>query len=150
LLLKLYRTVGIKIFERPRQPFLIGGYRVKAAIVVLSDPKSNCEETLGRVFNALTSAYEFKRNGDDVTIFFQDNGSGWTDELTKSEHPAHGIFEAVKDKVAAVTLGRATVETSARVAKHEFRLIKDGGVLEKPGPPTLQSLLVQGYAILTF
>jgi len=41
--------------------------RQKAAVVVLSDPKSGSqEEALGRVFNALAAAYDFKQRGDDV------------------------------------------------------------------------------------
>lgn len=35
---------------------------MKTAIVVLSDPKSNTEEALGRVFNALAAAYDFKHD----------------------------------------------------------------------------------------
>lgn len=33
----------------------------KAAIVVLADPKSGSEEALGRLFNALAAAYDFKQ-----------------------------------------------------------------------------------------
>ena len=49
---------------------------MKAAIFVLSDPKSGGEEALGRVFNALAVAYEYKQNGDDVSVTFQGAG-GW-------------------------------------------------------------------------
>jgi hypothetical protein len=41
---------------------------MKAAIVVLSDPKPGSEESLGRVFNALAAAYDFKQKGDEVSI----------------------------------------------------------------------------------
>ena len=41
---------------------------MKAAIIILSDPKSGSEEALGRVFNALASAYDFKQQGDEVTV----------------------------------------------------------------------------------
>ncbi len=77
---------------------------MKAAIIVLSDPKSGSEEALGRVFNALAAAYDFKQQGDEVTVRFQ--GAG---ELGQAEHPAHIIFEAVKDKVAGVSCGCADV-----------------------------------------
>ena len=33
---------------------------MKAAIIILSDPKSGSEEALGRVFNALAAAYDFE------------------------------------------------------------------------------------------
>jgi len=35
------------------------------------DPKSTTEEALGGVGNALASAYDFKHNGDDVTVLFR-------------------------------------------------------------------------------
>ena len=41
---------------------------MKAAIIVLSDPKPGSEEALGRLFNGLAAAYDFKSKGDDVTI----------------------------------------------------------------------------------
>ena len=124
---------------------------MKTAIIVLSDPKGGSEEALGRVFNALASAYEFKNNGDEVTILFQGAGSRWAGELTKSEHPAHGLFEAVKDKVAGVSAGCAAVfGATEEVEEHGFHLIKDSAVPGTPGLPSLRSLLVQGYTILTF
>ncbi|WP_394678583.1 hypothetical protein [uncultured Sphingobacterium sp.] len=46
----------------------------KTAIIILSDPKAGSEEALGRVFNALASAYEFKHAGEDVKIIFQGTG----------------------------------------------------------------------------
>ena len=47
-----------------------GAKTLKAAIVVLADPKSGSqEEALGRVFNALAAAYDFKQRGDDVSLF---------------------------------------------------------------------------------
>ncbi len=82
---------------------------MKAAIVVLSDPKSGSEDALGRVFNALAAAYDFKQLGDDVTILFQGAGTRWIGELSKSEHPAHALFEEVKDKVAGASSGCADV-----------------------------------------
>jgi len=48
---------------------------MKAAIVVLSDPKSGTEDALGRLFNALASAYDFKHSGDDHPV--SGAGTGW-------------------------------------------------------------------------
>ena len=66
---------------------------MKAAIIVLSDPKSGSEEALGRVFNALAAAYDFKQQGDEVTVRFQGTGTRWIGELSKAEHPAHVAVE---------------------------------------------------------
>ncbi len=82
---------------------------MKAAIVVLADPESVTEEALGRVFNALASAYDFKQSGDEVTILFQGAGSRWIEVLTKADRPAHKLFDSVKDKVAGVSCGCADV-----------------------------------------
>jgi hypothetical protein len=50
----------------------------RAAIVVLSDPGSGSQqEALGRVFNALAAAYDFKQRGDDVSVLFQGAGRFW-------------------------------------------------------------------------
>ena len=77
--------------------------------MILSAPKSGSEEALGRVFNALAAAYDFKQQGDEVTVRFQGTGTRWIGELTKAEHPAHELFEAVKDQVAGVSCGCADV-----------------------------------------
>ena len=44
---------------------------MKTAIIILSDPKSGSEESLGRLFNALATAYDYKQAGEDVIIQFQ-------------------------------------------------------------------------------
>jgi hypothetical protein len=51
-------------------PYLPEVQNMKAAIVVMSDPEANNDEALGRVFNALGVAYDFKNHGDEVTLVF--------------------------------------------------------------------------------
>ena len=124
---------------------------MKAAIIVLSDPKSNTEEALGRVFNALASAYDFKHGGQEVTVLFQGAGTRWIGELTKTEHPAHDLFEAVKDTVAGVSCGCADVfGATEEVVKSGYELIKDNTVPETTGLPSLRQLTQDGYTVLTF
>jgi hypothetical protein len=124
---------------------------MKAAILVLSDPKGGTDESLGRVFNALASAYEFKASKDEVTIIFQGAGSRWPGELTKPEHPVHGLFEEVKDKVAGISAGCANVFGAADEAKEKgFLLIRDNAVPGTDGLPSLRDLVEQGYTLLTF
>ena len=41
---------------------------MKVTIVILSDPKNGSEEALGRAFNGLAAAYDFKQAGDEVSI----------------------------------------------------------------------------------
>ncbi len=91
---------------------------MKAAIVILSDPKNGLEESAGRAFNALSAAYDFKRQGEDVTILFQGAGTRWIGELTKADHPFHALFETVKDKVAGVS---SVLRLRKRVRRHGNR-----------------------------
>ncbi len=124
---------------------------MKAAIVVLSDPKSGSEESLGRVFNALASAYDFKQRGDDVTVLFQGAGTRWVSEVSKSGHPAHELFEAVKDRVAGVSCACADVfGVSEEVKKTGFDLITDNAVPGTSDLPSLGQLAADGYTVLTF
>ncbi len=124
---------------------------MKAAIVVLSDPKSGSEESLGRVFNALAAAYDFKQQGDEVTVRFQGAGTRWIGELSKAEHPAHDLFEAVKDKVAGVSCGCADVfGANEEAEKSGFELIKDNPIPGTSGLASLRKLVTDGYMVLTF
>ncbi len=124
---------------------------MKAAIIILSDPKSGSEESLGRVFNALAAAYDFKQQGDEVTVRFQGAGTRWIGELGKSEHPAHDLFEAVKDTVAGVSCGCADVfGANEEAEKSGFELIKDNPVPGTSGLASLRKLAADGYTVLTF
>ena len=124
---------------------------MKAAIVVLSDPKSGGEDALGRVFNALASAYDFKHNGDEVTLLFQGAGTRWVSELLKADHPAHELFQTVIDTVAGASCGCADVfGASEDVAKSGFERIKDNPVPGTTGLPSLRKLVADGYHVLTF
>ena len=124
---------------------------MKTAIIVLSDPRSGSEEALGRVFNALAAAYDFKQNGDEVTVRFQGAGTRWIGELSKEEHPAHDLFEAVKDAVAGVSCGCADVfGASEEAEKSGFELIKENPIPGTSGLASLRKLSADGYTVLTF
>ena len=124
---------------------------MKTAIIILSDPKSGSEEALGRVFNGLATAYDFKQQGDDVTVRFQGAGARWVGELSKAEHPAHDLFEAVKDTVAGVSCGCADVfGATEEVEQSGFDLIKDNPIPGTSGLASLRKLTADGYTVLTF
>ncbi len=123
---------------------------MKATIVILSDPK-NGEEALGRVFNGLAAAYDFKQAGDDVSVVFQGTGTRWIAELTQQQHPAHDLFEAVKDQVAGVSCGCAEVFGASEDAeKSGFDLIKENPVPGTRGMASLRKFAAEGSTILTF
>ena len=123
----------------------------KAAIVVLSDPKPGSEEALGRLFNALAAAYDFKRQNMPVTLFFQGTGTRWPGELADREHPAHQLFSAVQDTVAGVSRSCADV-----FGAHDgavacgLDLISESSVPGTSGLPSLARLVGEGYTVLTF
>lgn len=123
----------------------------KAAIVILSDPKSGSEESLGRLFNALAAAYDFKQRGADVQVFFQGAGTRWASELVNPNHPAYELFVAIKDKVAGVSCGCADVFGAQEgVAACGLDLITENAVPNTTGLPSLARLSAEGYNILTF
>jgi hypothetical protein len=124
---------------------------MKVAILVLSDPNSGTDESLGRVFNALASAYDFKQSGDEVSIIFQGAGSRWIEALTKTDHPAHKLFEAVKDMVSGVSCACADVFGAREsVTASGYGLIAENLVPGTSGLPSLSKLFKEGYTILTF
>jgi hypothetical protein len=120
---------------------------MKTAIVVFSDPKAGSEEALGRVFNAMATAYDYKTSGKEVSIYFQGAGTRWPEELSKSDHPGHKLFNEVQDTVAGVSCGCADV-FGAKASG--FDLIKDNAVPGTTGLTSLLKLEDEGFKILTF
>jgi hypothetical protein len=124
---------------------------MKVTIAIFSDPKNGSEEALGRVFNGLAAAYDFKQGGDDVSVVFQGAGTRWIGELTKKDHPAHELFEAVKDQVAGVSCGCADVFGGAEEAqKSGFDLIKNNPIPGTSGLTSFRTLISEGSTVLTF
>ena len=118
-------------------------------IIILSDP-SNGEEALGRVFNALAAAHDFKRNNRPVQLVFQGTGTRWPGVLANAEHPAHALYEAVADTVAGASAGCSAVfGATDELRRHGVSLINDNAV---PGTPGLPSLVEYASAgpVLTF
>lgn len=123
----------------------------KAAIVVLADPKSGSEEALGRLFNALAAAYDFKQQNVPVTLLFQGAGTRWAGELANPEHPAYQLFAAVKITVAGVSCGCADVFGARDGAVAcGLDLITENAVPGTSGLPSLARLVGEGYTVLTF
>jgi hypothetical protein len=120
---------------------------MKTAIIILSDPKAGSEESLGRVFNAMATAYEMKQEGQDVSIYFQGTGTRWPEVLMKESHPGHKLFKEVQDKVVGVSCGCADVFGASSSG---FDLITDNKVPGTTGLPSLYTIAKQGFNILTF
>jgi hypothetical protein len=123
---------------------------MKAAIVVLSDPK-NGEEALGRLFNALAAAYDFKARKQEVEILFQGTGTRWSGIVGQQGHPAHELYKAVEDKIAGVSHACAAVFGAKEQAqKNGFDLVTGNPVPGTLGLPSLAQYAAEGYTVLTF
>ena len=122
----------------------------KTAIVVLSDPQGG-EEALGRLFNALAAAYDFKQQHQDVQLIFQGTGTRWAGVVTNPAHPAHALYKAIEDTVAGVSAGCAAVfGAQGDAERNGFSLITTNAVPGTPGLPSLANYAAEGYTILTF
>ncbi|OUR95849.1 hypothetical protein A9Q84_15220 [Halobacteriovorax marinus] len=124
---------------------------MKAAIIILSDPNSEQQESLGRVFNALAAAYDFKEAGKEVKIIFQGTGTRWPSKLIDKDHPAHSLYTAVADKIAGASCGCADVFGAAEdIKKVGLELITDNAVPGTTGLPSYKDLLEEGFTIINF
>jgi hypothetical protein len=123
---------------------------MKTAILIHSDPKAG-EEAVGRVFNALAVAHDFKQKGDEVRILFLGTGTRWIAELANAEHPVHGVFGLVKDKVEGVSRGCADVfGTTREVQASEFAFVTDNPVPGTGGLPSVSRLMNEGFNVLIY
>jgi hypothetical protein len=124
---------------------------MKAAIVIFSDPKHGGEEALGRLFNGLAAAYDFKQRGTDVSIYFQGTGTRWAGVVGDKAHPIHDLYQAVADKVAGVSCGCADVFGAREDAeKNGFDLVTDNRVPGTSGLPSIAQLAADGHTIYSF
>lgn len=124
---------------------------MKAAILVLSDPRHGKEEALGRVFNALAVAFDFKENGAEVIILFNGTGTRWVSELEKPDNPIHALYEEVKDVIAGVSCGCVDVFGDPKeIEKSGFDYLTDNAIPGTSGLPSLHKLISEGYSVLTF
>jgi len=124
---------------------------MKTAIVVMSDPKSGSEEALGRVFNALALASECKDKGDDVAVVFNGAGTRWPDELVKLSHPAHSLYEAVRDVVSGASFACAEVfGATESVLSSGVPIVKDHKLAGTAGLLSLRRYLTEGWSVMIF
>lgn len=123
----------------------------KTAIIVYSDPKSGTDEALGRLFNALFLAYELREKKEDVALIFQGAGVRWAAELVDPDHPAHALFEAVRDTVVGVCGGCADVfGATAEAEASGLALVRTRAIPGTNVIVDLSAYLDAGYRLITF
>lgn len=123
---------------------------VSTVVVVLSDPEGG-EDSLGRVFNALALAHELDRRGDPVEVLFQGAGTRWPARLARAEHPVHGLFVALSERIGGASRGCAAVfgATEACVAAG-VRLVDGNPIPGTAGLPSLAARLAEGARLVSF
>jgi hypothetical protein len=124
---------------------------MKIAIVIMSDPKSGSEEALGRVFNALALASECKQKGDEVAVVFNGAGTRWLAELTKLSHPAHALYQSVRDVVQGASCGCAKVFGAEEgVQACGVPMVKDLTLAGTSGLLSLRRYVAEGWNTVVF
>lgn len=124
---------------------------MKAAVIIFSDPTHGGEEALGRAFNGLAAAYDFKQKNIDVAIYFQGTGTRWIGYLTKVGHPLYQLYSSVSDVVIGVSCGCADVFGAQEDAlENGFDLVTDNSVPGTSGLPSLAKLASDGYTVFSF
>ncbi|MEW8507145.1 MAG: hypothetical protein AB2598_10605 [Candidatus Thiodiazotropha sp.] len=123
---------------------------MKAAILIHSDPKAG-EEALGRVFNGLAVAHNFKQRGDEVQVLFLGTGTRWIAELSKPDNPVHGLFNLVKNQVTGVSQACSDVFGAAdEVQASEFAFLNDNPIPGTAGLPSVARLMEEGFNVLIY
>jgi len=116
----------------------------KVAIVILADTTQS--DGLGRVFNALMAAKEFKDAKDDVQVIFTGAGTKWISEITKPEHNLHAVYTDLQDTI----VGACSFCAGAFGATDA---VKNSGIdlLEEYGSNmSFRRLAQNGYQVYTF
>ncbi|MFJ1764806.1 hypothetical protein ACIOD2_31085 [Amycolatopsis sp. NPDC088138] len=123
----------------------------KTAVVVLSDPSTGTDEALGRVFDALATAWEFAQAGEAL-VLFQGTGTRWPAVLADSAHPAHELYTAVKKQVATVASSGCTTVFGATegIEAEEIKQVGQNLAPGTPGVASIRELVESGYQVLTF
>jgi hypothetical protein len=117
----------------------------------MSDPKSGSEEALGRVFNALAVASECKGKGDEVEVVFNGAGTRWPEELSNLTHPAHALYEAVREVVTGASGACAAVFGAAESLRSSgVPIVKDNPLAGTAGLLSLRRYLSEGWSVVVF
>lgn len=124
---------------------------MKTAVIVLSDPNSGSEESLGRLYNALATAHEARAAGDETAIVFAGAGTRWPGELAQLGHPARGLYDGVRDLVRGASCGCAQgMGAQESLEACEVPLLKEYALPGTDGIASLRRYAAEGWTTLTF
>jgi hypothetical protein len=125
--------------------------KMKTAIIIISDPKSNSDEANGRAFNALALAQDCLKHGDEVEVAFIGPGTRWPAELTKPGHPMNALYDSVREVVTGASKAcAAAFGATAGVQACGVPEVKDNPVGGTPGLLSVRRYLAEGWQTLVF
>lgn len=117
---------------------------MKTAFVILAG--GDQPESLGRVVNALTGAYEYIEGGGEVKIIFDGAGTQAAAALAKPDHEYHELFEKTRGRITAVcSYCAGAYEVKDQIAAANLPLVD-----EFKGHPSFKRLLEDGFQVLVF
>lgn len=116
----------------------------KVAVIVLAEGETH--ESLGRLVNALMTARELKEHGDEVRLIFDGGGTKGLATVAQPDHRAYALFEAVKETIG----GACSYCAAAFGVKDELLRLGLPLLDEYAQHPSLRSLIIEGYQLLTF
>jgi hypothetical protein len=123
---------------------------MKLAVIILSDPKAG-EEAFGRAFNALATAQEAQKAGDQVEINFIGTGTRWPAEITKPGHALNALYTSVRESVTGGSCGCAAAFGATEGLKAcGIPEAKDNAVAGTPGLLSLRKYLANAWQVLVF
>ncbi len=116
----------------------------KTALIVFAGAESHAD--LGRVFNAIETAREYKEDGEEVQIIFDGAGTEWIPVLEDPEHKAHEPYASVKDVIAgACAFCAKSFGVYDDIAETDVNFLS-----EFEGHPSIKTLIDDGYTVVTF
>lgn len=115
----------------------------QAAVVVLAGTDSSGD--LGRVVNALETAREFQQSNGDLELIFDGAGTQWIPELEDEDSNYHELYRDVKEDATACSYCAGAFDVEGDVTDAGVELVD-----EQDGHPSIQSLVDEGYEVITF
>ena len=123
---------------------------MKLAIIIISDPKAG-EEAFARAFNALATAQEAQKAGDQVEINFIGTGTRWPAEMTRPAHGLNALYNSVRESVKAASCGcAAAFGATEGLQACGIPAARDNTVEGTPGLLSLRTYLADGWQTLVF
>ena len=123
---------------------------MKLAINIVSDPGGG-EEAFARAFNALATAQDAHKAGDEVEVNFIGTGTRWPAEMSKAGNPLNGLYNSVRETVKAGSCGCAAAFGATESLKAcGIAEAKNNSVAGTPGLLSLRKYAADGWQVLIF